>query len=345
MKTVYVIGAGASYEANLPTGDMLKGEIATLLNMKFNHHEQTSGDYEIQQSLRLHTEEDRTFNSLNEYLRECRHISENMPLAISIDNFIDSQRENDKLALCGKLAITKSILKAEKGSKLFFDRNNGQRTLNFSSLEKTWYLLFFRTITENCSVEDLLLRFQNITLIIFNYDRCVEHFLLQALTSYYRLSQDAAASIISNLTIIHPYGTVGALSWLNPKRSVAIEFGGELHVSQLVAYANGIRTFTEGAHSESMEILEANMKNAERLVFLGFAFHRLNMNLLRGSSNGYDSENAIKCIATAFEMSKSDRDSIAESIQYLYNCPVYVHIENSTCNKIFKDYSRSLGFS
>lgn len=345
MKTVYVIGAGATYEADLPTGDMLKGEIAKLLNMKFDHYEPTSGDYDIQQSLRQYTAEDRTLNSLNEYLRECRHISENMPLAISIDNFIDSERGNEKLALCGKLAIIKSILKAERKSKLFFDKSNGQRRLNFSSLNGTWYLSFFRTITENCSVKDISSRFRDIVLIIFNYDRCIEHFLLQALMSYYRLEEKAATEIIENLTIIHPYGTVGDLGWPNHDSSRSIAFGSDIHWSQLIYFSGHVRTFTEGAHSESTEKLAGCMKDASRLIFLGFAFHRLNMSLLRGSSDGYDSKGIIKCFATAFEASKSDQDSIVESIRYLYKPHVDVFIENSTCNNIFKNYSRSLGFS
>ena len=50
-KTVYVVGAGASYEANLPTGNELKDEIASLLKIKFDFNTQVSGDYDIQQAL------------------------------------------------------------------------------------------------------------------------------------------------------------------------------------------------------------------------------------------------------------------------------------------------------
>jgi len=51
-KTVYVVGAGASYEANLPTGNELKDRIAKLLDIRFEFDSQKSGDYEIQQALR-----------------------------------------------------------------------------------------------------------------------------------------------------------------------------------------------------------------------------------------------------------------------------------------------------
>ena len=345
-KTVYVVGAGASYEAKLPTGNELKDRIAKLLDMKFEMNSQKSGDYEIQRALRQYTSDDSSLKTLNSYLRECRHICANMPLAISIDNFIDTERGNEKLALCGKLAIIKSILEAERNSSLFIDKYGSERTLNFALLENTWYLSFFRTLTENCDAKELKDRFKNITLIIFNYDRCIEHFLIHALISYYRLEITYAAELISCLEIIHPYGTVGSLDWEDLASSTSVAFGGELHESQLIDYAQRIRTFTEGAHSEYMEHLVGAMRFTERLVFLGFAFHRLNMALIGGETEErYDNPNNIECYATAYETSKSDQESIRGSVSYLYGNPVTINIENTTCRQLFRDYSRSLGYS
>jgi len=345
-KTVYVVGAGASYEVNLPTGNDLKGRIAELLDIRFECNSQKSGDYEIQQALRQFTSKDRTLKTLNSYFHECRHISANMPLAMSIDNFIDTERGNAKLALCGKLAIIKSILEAERNSSLYLDRDGSERTLNFSSLENTWYLSFFRTLTENCDTEQLKGRFTSITLIIFNYDRCIEHFLIHALMSYYRLELTQAAELVSCLEIIHPYGSVGSLDWQDRASSTTIEFGGELHTSRLIDYAQRIRTFTEGAHSEYMEHLTSAMCFTERLIFLGFAFHRLNMKLIGGEAKDrYENPINIECYATAYETSKSDQESIRSSITYLYGNSVTISIENTTCTQLFRDYSRSLGYS
>lgn len=345
-KTVYIIGAGASYEAHLPTGDQLKDKIADLLDIRFDHRDQIKGDYEIQQALRQHTSEDKTLKALNTYLHQCQHISENMPLAISIDNFIDTERENGKLALCGKLAIIKSILEAEKNSSLFFDEYRTHRKVDFSALENTWYLSFFRTLTENCNAEELTNRFESITLVIFNYDRCIEHFLHHALMSYYRLDASHAAQLVLSLKIIHPYGTVGSLEWSDQTSSTSVKFGGELHVSQLINYAERIRTFTEGAHSKYMSELVSAIRFTERLVFLGFAFHRLNMELIGGESvDKYDNPNNIECYATAFESSKSDQQSMINSINHLYVNPININIENTTCSQLFRDYSRSLGYS
>jgi hypothetical protein len=341
--TIYVVGAGASYEVDLPVGNKLKEDISKILFMKFQHGSIIDGNYDLYQALRHHT--GNNIDETNTYIKECRHIRDNMPLAISIDNFIDSEKGNDKLALCGKMAIVDAILAAEKSSKLNFNKYEGERKLNFPSLEKTWYLPFFRTLTENCNAADLPDRFSTITLIVFNYDRCIEHFLLQALMSYYRLSESDAAEIINKLKIIHPYGTVGSLPWQDRASSTVMEFGGEIQAYQLIEYSERIRTFTEGAHSDQMEQLRFSMKHTERLVFLGFAFHRLNMELLLGnSSERYENPLKIDCFATAFETSKNDQSSIGSSIQYLYEGEIEINIENTTCANLFKDNSRSLGY-
>lgn len=345
-KTVYVVGAGASFEIGLPTGEKLKEHISDLLDMKFDYRSQVSGDNAILQALRNYTSNDRTNNILNEYIRECRHISENMPLAISIDNFIDSERGNEKLALCGKISIVRSILESERNSKIFLNKNDYESSFDFSSLEKTWYLSFFRSLTENCNIDDLAERLNKITLIIFNYDRCIEHFLIHGLMSYYGLDKNTASKILESLCIIHPYGTIGTLPWQDQTSSTSVDFGGSLQSSQLIDYAQRIRTFTEGAHSVQMEQLIQCMCDTSRLVFLGFAFHKLNMKLLGGNvPDGYANPNLIDCFATAFETSKSDQESIRNSINYLYNKPFNINLENSTCCQIFSDYSRSLGYS
>jgi hypothetical protein len=342
--TVYVIGAGASFEVGLPVGSELKSEIAKTLRMKFEYNSFKDGNYDLYQAFRRHTKNNNA--EVNEYLTAAARIRKNMPLATSIDNFIDSERGNGKLALCGKIGIVDSILKAERKSRLYFSSQSEEQSIIFSSLEKTWYLPFFRTLTENCRSEDLLERFSAVTLIIFNYDRCIEHFLFHALKNYYNLKDADVISIISNLTIIHPYGTVGALQWQEKLSSTIIEFGSEIHTRDIIEYANRIRTFTEGAHSEIMSTLQKKMRSANRLIYLGFAFHYLNMKLLSAADlERYDNTSTIECYATAYETSKSDQDSIRGSIHHLYKGELQVNIENMTCCQLFEDYSRSLGYT
>ncbi len=107
--TVFVVGAGASQEADLPTGDGLKSGISELLDIRFSESNRLeNGDDTIADALKRHVlQPDGSWGDINPYLHEARHISGALPLAISIDNFIDQHRNNEKIALCGKLAIVR----------------------------------------------------------------------------------------------------------------------------------------------------------------------------------------------------------------------------------------------
>jgi hypothetical protein len=51
-KTLFVVGAGASCEVGLPTGEKLKGLIAQKVNIAFSDGvKQRSGDHEITEAL------------------------------------------------------------------------------------------------------------------------------------------------------------------------------------------------------------------------------------------------------------------------------------------------------
>lgn len=342
-KAVYVVGAGASAEANLPVGSVLKTNIAQMLRMEFEYGRFKDGNYDLYAALARHTGGNK--GELGKYLKACIHIRNNMPLAISIDNFIDTERNDEKVGLCGKVAIVDSILRAEKNSKLYFDAYSNNPSINFSGLENTWYLPFFRSLTENCSAGDLPGRLSNITLVIFNYDRCIEHFLYHALITYYRLSKEVAADLIDKISIIHPYGTVGKLPWQIKPSPSDIPFGSETNWNNVIESAGRIRTFTEEAESASAKSIRSKMQNPEQLVFLGFAFHKLNMELLSSADLArYKNTSTVQCYATAHETSKADQRSIETSINSLYEGPFVSNIENMSCFKLFQDYSRSLGY-
>lgn len=348
---IYIIGAGASKEANLPTGFELKSIISKLLNIKFDRYEPTSGDYIITNALQEHVKNpDGNRGDINPYLKEALHIKDALSLAISIDNFIDAHRNNEKLALCGKLSIVRAILSAEKKSLLFFKKDRVDSTINFTHLEKTWYLQFFQVITENCEKDDLEERLKLISLIIFNYDRCIEHFLLHAFIKYYGVTEQEAAKFISYINIYHPYGKVGYLPWQN--QSDIVEFGEELNGKRLLLIAKEIKTFTEGTDPDSSDITEIKekIKNAHRLVFMGFAFHKLNMELLSPENvlpfvtvPGTTIER-IKCYATTLGISESDKEVISQQISSLYGIPINTKMVNAECKDFFPEFWRSLSF-
>ena len=343
-KTVFVIGAGASSEVNLPTGRQLKEKIAQLLDIRFDIH-QISGDRTIMDALREFTKNaNHQTDELNSYLYEAWHIGDALQLALSIDNFIDQHRDNEKIALCGKLAIVKSILEAEGHSLLYFKQDRTDSTINFKNLEKTWYLDFFRLLTENCQKNELKERFESITLIIFNYDRCVEFFMLKALQKTYRINENEAADLVKCLSIYHPYGSVGLLPSLATNNTIA--FGQLPNASQLLALAQQIKTFTEGTDPSSSDIVKIreSMAKASHIAFMGFAFRKLNMNLIAPTA-GIKGPNVVRCFASAHEVSDSNIDEISQKLSLLYSAPeVGVKIKNLRCNAFFNEFWNSLTF-
>lgn len=340
--TVYVIGAGASAEAKLPTGLELKDEIARLLNIKFDTFggKLTSGDYIIVDALRKFVRNGSDGNtSISPLIHNCRAISNGLSTAISIDNFLDNHRDNPEIALCGKLGIVRAILQAERKSLLYSDPS--ARQINFSHVKKSWYVYFVQLLTENCDKEDLRDRLKKITLIIFNYDRCVERYLYFALMNTYRIDPEEANELLGLITIYHPYGTISGSN-----QSQSIEFGGEPNATQLLDFAASIKTFTESVDPEESDIhaLRVQMAQAERLVFLGFAFHKINMELIRPDNSRELGESIIDCYATGHGVSDSDCEVIEEHLKSLFDRDIKIRIFNDTCASLFGEFKRCLAF-
>ena len=178
-------------------------------------------------------------------------------------------------------------------------------------------------------------------MIIFNYDRCVEHFIYHALQNYYRLSVGEVIELVNNINIYHPYGVVGTLPWVDPNG--AMEFGTEPRSKQLLELSRKIKTFTEGTDPGSSEILEIrkHMGIANRVIFLGFAFHKLNMQLIEPEQIHGTSK---ICFATTHGISHSDRKVIEEQIKKLYSGEIIVNMADLTCGGFFTEYWRSLSF-
>ena len=344
--TVFVVGAGASKEANLRTGLELKRQIAQLLDIRYGDFgdKQEYGDHLIAGALFEHVRQpDGRRGDINPYLYEAWHIRDALPQAISIDHFIDAHRDNDKIGLCGKLAIVRSILDDEKNSLLYYKQSMGPN-IDFNLLRKTWYIPFFQLLTENCGKNDIKERFKSITLIIFNYDRCVEHFIYNALQNYYKLTEGEVIELVKNINIYHPYGLVGTLPWVD--QNGAMEFGAQPRPAQLLELSQKIKTFTEGTDPGSSEILEIrkHMKIANRVVFLGFAFHKLNMLLIAPEQIEGTSNSEINCFATTLGISPNDKFIIEKQIRELYLGEITVNMANLTCAELFTEYWRSLSF-
>jgi hypothetical protein len=282
---------------------------------------------------------------INPLLKICQRISAAMPQAISIDNFIDCHAKEPLLATCGKVAIAKAILAAEARSSLMIDRSNYYNKLDFKGNELTWFNSFFQLLTENCNLEDLPERLKRIAVVSFNYDRCFEHYLFNAIQNYYSVDSTKCAEMLKNLEIHHPYGMVGSLPWMQSNAS--IEFGGELHsANQLVSVAEQLRTFTEGTDPKVSNInaIHSSIRSAEKIMFLGFAYHRLNMDLIFSGNPVLKTDKVKRVFGTAFGVSKNDCEVICSEIAAITGCyESRLQVRNDlTCSGLLQAYWRSL---
>lgn len=337
---VMVVGAGASKEVGLPIGAELKDQIAETLNHRIEDGH-ISGNNSITNAIFLLNKRQRNVES---WINSCRKIADAMPLAASIDNFLDAHRSDGEIAICGKLAIAHSILKAESISKMHINNQNINNTIYFKALEETWYNSFFHLIVDGCRPEDIPVRLSRIAIISFNYDRCIEHFLYHSLRRYYpQIKQDQATKLLASLKIYHPYGYLGPLPWMN---SNAVDFGGTATTDQLISIAQELKTFTEGTDEEHSNIIgiRSTMRSAERVVFLGFAFGEQNLELLYSNNNDHVARLNSPVYATAYGLSDSNALTIAKELHDISgHQPPSIHIRTGfTCTDLLREYGRSL---
>lgn len=279
-RTTFVVGAGASYELGLPVGEKLKEQIKTLLDLKFDDFGRFIGkDPTLFNALLRYSEQIEGEDFAN-ILERCFQLRQALPAAISIDNLLDAHRADKHTASVGKLAIAKAILEAERSSALFWNRGR-DRDFDIGKASGSWLIPLFQKLTENVSKAEIRAIFDNVCFVVFNYDRCLEFFLPRALAAYYALSDQEANELARHARIYHPYGQVGVLDDGDVGPVAAF---GDAHPN-LLEVANGIQTFTEGMrHDSHRHAIEAELDASENVVFLGFAFHPMNMQILKASN-------------------------------------------------------------
>lgn len=346
-KTLFVVGAGASAEIDLPVGSALLETIAKKLKIQFKLGvELVSGDPKVIDTIDEYAR--RRGESRDLYYQRARMIDEAVPVAPSIDNFLDAHKKDGYLQFCGKLGIVTSILEAERKSKLFADEHN-RGSFDLGRLSGTWYTAFMKMLVERIDLDEIESVFDSVSFITFNYDRCIQRFLHVALQKYYGIDSGRAANLISKLEIIHPYGSIGRLPFEGGKSVVA--YGAQLDEAALIKAAGRIRTFTEQIEdSEFLDAIHESVSRAETLVFLGFGFHPQNMELLSGGGG----INARRAYATSYFCSNGDIEVFTRQIHSMldddfmpgkdfdgYSVDVRVPV-GLKCADLLSEFSRSI---
>ena len=331
-KTLFVVGAGASNEVGLPLGGQLRAKVADEIRFESNDLGQvTAGNRDMLRALQNAAAQTGVHNKLLQYMDASARLCMALPQAFSVDNVIDAHQGDKDLQFVGKLGIAAAILKAEHSSALFPKGEGGRAGVDFGGLNNTWLVKLWQLLAEGlprAKAEDLL---ANVAFIVFNYDRCLEHFLLHAVKNYYHLDSKGVEAVMSKLKVLHPYGTVGQLA--------KTPFGERNAFSEA---AKNLRTFTERVEDgAALAWLDLEKKAAETIVFLGFAFHPLNMQLLQRPR--YDNKYP-QVYATAVGISQPDRETLhsvlKESLGLHANGKA--HLSDKQCGSFFDEYRLTL---
>jgi hypothetical protein len=273
------------------------------------------------------------------------HIRDGIILANSIDDFLDVHRHDHRMVAYGKAAIVKCILEAEAGSKLFFDpatqlSRTQPATIDFADNSDTWLVKLMRLLSRGVQHSDRATLFDNCSFVVFNYDRCIEHFFINALQRFYNITPEEAVGIVTKAKIFHPYGTTGELDGAIGTGTRA-SFGAE-HADYCRIGETAIKTYSESVESDQIRIA---VTEAQQIVFLGFAYHDQNMNLLA-------ERNSLKpksIIGTGLGMSPADIQVVKDQIFQWIDPTIQPRMsgaidirDNLTAAQIFEFYSKSL---
>jgi hypothetical protein len=289
--TVFVIGAGASHEFGLPVGETLMKQIKQNSFFRLDHFRVKEGISEIYQCiLDRHAETPHEIDARMEAMSE---IHRAIDLAGSIDEFINRHYDDSLIAEAGKLQIAYAISEAERLNHLSGERDKSKGILNVHDFSYTWMQTFAQMLFDGVRNDQVHTIGQNISIICFNYDRCIQHYLTTAIAQTFRgVSKTQALDIVQQIKIIHPYGSLGSLK--------DHPFGSEATPERIRAMSENIVTWSESQASDISPKIQEAMTNASTVVFLGFAFAPQNMKLLE-VENGFDGTfREVEAFATAY---------------------------------------------
>ncbi len=339
--TTFVVGAGASCELGLPSGIGLKKRLSAVLNLRYAEFSERpeSGEFAIAQAMAEFINTEAKNLNFNHLRQRSVQIAENVSLARSIDHYLHVFNHDAELTLCGKIGIAWCLLEAERLSHLKVSNRDEAPVLTLGV--ETWYEKFWDMLTTGVARNQIGHIFDNVSFVVFNYDRCIEHFIFHSLQRYYQLPADRAAALMKRLRIFHVYGTVGPLPWQIEQPRNGIMFGQDLFGAALLRASRNLRTFTE--QIEEGTLLDAVRKEflwANNVVFLGCAFHDQNMQLLKGTS-GTPVE---RVFATAFKLSEDEREISRELALKTFGLDTnaYLRFENTTCDILLYNYGRRI---
>jgi len=180
----------------------------------------------------------------------------------SVDAFLEKRSEYVEI---GKAAIACALIPYERERELYRYPGKGPHWYEYSFSQMGTTLDYFKN--------------SQLSVITFNYDRSLEHFLFLALKYSHGLSDEECEKELKAVRIVHMYGTLGG--------SLHLEEGSRPYNDEVTPdvakqCTSAIRILHEDTIDDP-ELDEARelLMHARVICFLGFGYHYVNIRRLR----------------------------------------------------------------
>jgi hypothetical protein len=246
-RTVFVLGAGASAPYGFPIGSAL----ADLIVQCFASPDHPTRGAILQAGAdeKLMTEFARVY-----------------PWAAcpSVDAYLESNPDYNHVV---KLAIAALLIPKENDPALIADGGD-------------WMDYLFARILP-ATPQDL--RLNQLSVITFNFDRSFERRLFLAIRHRYSVDDAEAARLSQHIAVVHVHGSLGLPAWIHPPGGTAFrrEYSGVFGADELRGAAESIRIIHEQVDEEGIASARRMLQWAERVCFLGFGYHPMNLERLQ----------------------------------------------------------------
>ena len=271
--TVFILGAGASYDFGYPLGKNLVEII-----LKNFDPDNTKNSIELFKGLGFSEEEIAGFRNELKF-----------SVSPSIDTFLEPRKEDERYL--GKLAIANALIPFENGEPLFYDNS--------------WYSILFNKINSSFENFDK----NKFAFITFNYDRSLEYFFLTTLKNRYQKTEQECAAKLKNIPIVHLYGKLALLPWEKTILSdYTREYSPEITPHFLRKSSTSLKIIYDKVDPNDPDFKKAKLllRGARKIYFLGFGYHadnleRLGIKLLNSNSVGYSSTTTTPPVSRIIE--------------------------------------------
>lgn len=268
-KTTLVIGAGAGLEIELPDKREMLGKIAGGFDFA-----RLGSDLQTRDMVMLarHFEKfGRQIGATREKLMEAgQNIRVSAKISSSIEAVLEQHNINPLVMAAGKLAIVYYTLQSEARSPLMVEpRDVGDLPMRGA---ENWLFQLGRLVTSGVPRNMAEKAFENLSIVNFNYDRSIQHYLPFVVSMAFGMTLVEARELVgAKLNVIHPFGSAGRLPW-EPGERPDVEWGSE-DPSNLGNLATEVLTASERMRNRQYVTgIHAALAGSRKIVFLGFDF-------------------------------------------------------------------------